>query len=393
VSPVIAAGASSRALMPPAAVLSAQASAEVAALRREVRAFLAQGAFQPQIDGWLTGWDAGFSRALAARGWVGMTIPTRYGGHGRSALSRYVVVEELLAAGAPIAAHWMADRQIAPSLLRHGSEQQRQHLLPRIAAAEVFVSVGLSEPDTGSDLASIRTRATPVPGGWRISGTKIWTSGAHHADAVIVLARSAAADPSHRHAGLTQFIVDTRATGLVIRPIAILTGALDFNEIVLDEVFVPHDQVLGEPGQGWHQVTSELAYERSGPERFLSTFPLLAALVAALGADGPGPEAALQVGALATRLWTLRQMSLAVAAALDAGDAPALAAALVKDVGTRFESTVAEAVRALLDDPAQRSPELARLLAEAVLHSPAFTLRGGTNEVLRGIVARGLGLR
>lgn len=379
-------------LMPAAAALPD----EVASLRAEVRAFIAgqlrRGAWRPHIDGWLSGWNPQFSKELAACGWVGMAIPTQYGGHGASALARYVVVEELLAAGAPVAAHWMADRQIAPSLQRHGSAAQRAEFLPKIAAGEFFAAVALSEPDTGSDLASVRTRAVPCPGGWRLTGTKIWTSGAHHADAIFVLARSAPADPERRHAGLSQFIVDPKAPGLRVRPIPILTGSLDFNEVALDDVFVPAERLLGEPGQGWHQVTSELAYERSGPERFLSTFPLLAALVGELAAGPADPTSAAAAGALVSRLWTLRQMSISVAAALDAGQAPALAAALVKDVGTRFESTIAEAARQLCARPGQGT-EFARLLAEAVLHSPAFTLRGGTNEVLRGIVARGLGLR
>jgi alkylation response protein AidB-like acyl-CoA dehydrogenase len=369
---------------------------EVASLRALVRAFVAEqigrGAWQPQIDGWLSGWNPQFSKELAARGWVGMAIPKEYGGHGSSALARYVVIEELLAAGAPVAAHWMADRQIAPALQRHGSAAQRAEFLPKIAAGEFFAAVALSEPDTGSDLASVRTRAIPSTGGWWLTGTKIWTSGAHGADAIFVLARSAPADADNRHAGLSQFIVDPQAPGVQVRPIPILTGSLDFNEIVLNDVFVPAERLLGEPGQGWHQVTSELAYERSGPERFLSTFPLLVALVGELAAGPTDPTAAAAVGSLITRLWTLRQMSISVAAALDAGEAPALAAALVKDVGTRFESTIAEAARQLCARPGQGG-EFARLLADAVLHSPAFTLRGGTNEVLRGIVARGLGLR
>jgi alkylation response protein AidB-like acyl-CoA dehydrogenase len=379
-------------LMPAAAALPD----EVASVRAQVRAFIAEqigrGAWQPQIDGWLSGWNPQFSKELATRGWVGMAIPTQYGGHGTSALTRYVVIEELLAAGAPVAAHWMADRQIAPSLQRHGSAAQRAEFLPKIAAGQFFAAVALSEPDTGSDLASVRTRAVPSAGGWRLTGTKIWTSGAHRADAIFVLARSAPTDADNRHAGLSQFIVDPQAPGVQVRPIPILTGSLDFNEVVLNDVFVPAERLLGEPGQGWHQVTSELAHERSGPERFLSTFPLLVALVGELAAGPAEPTAAAGVGALITRLWTLRQMSISVAAALDAGEAPALAAALVKDVGTRFESTIAEAARQLCAEPGSGGP-FARLLADAVLHSPAFTLRGGTNEVLRGIVARGLGLR
>ena len=159
---------------------------------------------------------------------------------------------------------------------------------------------------------------------------------------------------------------------------------------------MPDDMVLGEVGQGWHQVTSELAFERSGPERFLSTFPLLAALVEELSRRSDvdaGTKRA--VGSLIARLWTLRRMSVWIAGALESGQAPELAAAVVKDLGTRYESEVIDAARllvAIAPDPGAEAG-FARLLADAVLHAPGFTLRGGTNEVLRGIVARGLGLR
>ena len=366
-------------------------------LRREVRAFLADelsaGRFDPACDNWLGGFDADFSRRLATRGWLGMTLPTEYGGHGRSALERYVVTEELLAVGAPVAAHWVGDRQTGASLLRYGSEEQKRFFLPRLARAEVFFAIGMSEPGSGSDLASVRTRGERVDGGWRLTGTKLWTSNAHQADWFFVLCRTAPLGED-RHAGLSQFIVDLRSPGISIRPVPILTGAHHFNEVVLDGVFVPDTRVLGEIGQGWKQVTSELAFERSGPERFMSTFPLLAEFLRVLG-NTPDPHTATAVGELAAELWSLRQMSVSVAAALQRGEAPDVAAALVKDLGTRFESEVFERVRLLADTAPSLSARrrLDRLLAQAILHSPGFTLRGGTNEILRGVVARALGLR
>jgi alkylation response protein AidB-like acyl-CoA dehydrogenase len=389
-------------LVPVAAVLPPEAQA----LREEVRAFLnrerAESTFVPHCDVWLSGWDETFSRKLGERGWLGMTLPVQHGGHGRSALERYVVTEELLAAGAPVAAHWIADRQIGPSLLRFGTELQKKRYLPGIAAGECYFGIGMSEPDSGSDLASVRTKAVQVNGGWRVSGTKVWTSGAHHAHAFFVLARTASADGKNRHVGLSQFIVELDSPGVDIRPIRLLTGAHHFNEVVLDDVFVPAESVLGEIGSGWNQVTSELAIERSGPERFLSTYPLLTRLVGELAkvtAENLGAAGLRELGSLVTRLWTLRQLSVAIAAALHAGGAGTsvdVAAALVKDLGTRFEGEVIDAARLLVSIPADpQAPEgsFARLLAEAVLHSPGFTLRGGTNEILRGVVARGMGLR
>jgi alkylation response protein AidB-like acyl-CoA dehydrogenase len=322
-----------------------------------------------------------------------MTLPPEYGGHGRTALERYVVTEELLAAGAPVAAHWVGDRQTGPSLLRYGTEEQKQFFLPRLVSGEVFFAIGMSEPGSGSDLASVRTRAERVDGGWAITGTKLWTSNAHRADWFFVLCRSAPLGED-RHAGLSQFIIDLKTPGISIRPVPILTGAHHFNEVVMERVFVPDTRVLGEIGQGWKQVTSELAYERSGPERFMSTFPLLQELLRVVG-DTPDERTAIAIGELAAELWALRRMSLSVAAALQRGEAPDVAAALVKDLGTRFESEVFERVRLLIDCApsltARRRIDL--LLAQAVLHSPGFTLRGGTNEILRGVVARALGLR
>lgn len=368
-------------------------------LRIQVREFLdlerAAEAWQPRVDSWLTGWDARFTKELANRGWLGMTIPKEYGGHGGSALERYVITEELLAAGAPVAAHWVADRQIAPSLLRFGTDEQRKRFLPGIAAGEVFFAIGMSEPDAGSDLASVRTKAEKVSGGWELTGTKVWTSGAHHAHAFFVLARTSAKDDANRHAGLSQLIVQLDSPGVTVRPILLLTGAHHFNEVVLERVFVPDDMVFGEVGQGWHQVTSELAFERSGPERYLSTFPLLAAILDEVRGSEFDPGQQRELGRLMARCWTLRRMSVGIAGALDNGHAPELAAAVMKDLGTRFEGDVIDAARLLTTvapDP-RAETGYARLFADAVLHAPGFTLRGGTSEILRGIVARGLGLR
>ncbi len=367
---------------------------ELEVLRREVRAFLDEeisaGRFTPHCDQWLGGWDESFSRRLGERGWIGMAFPARYGGSGAGALARFVVTEELLAAGAPVAAHWIADRQSGPGLLRFGNEEQKHTYLPGIARGERFFAVGLSEPDTGSDLASVRTRGIRVDGGWRLNGTKVWTSGAHHAHTLVVLARTAL-PTADRHAGLSQFIIDLPHPDVHIRPIRLLTGEHHFNEVVLDDVFIPDARVLGEPGAGWHQVTGELAMERSGPERILSTFPLLAAATDASVAAGRQTG----FGAVVARMWALRQMSLAVAGRLEAGVAPAVEAAAVKDLGTRFESDVIDAVRLLEQvEPDLGSDErLPRMLAESILHSPGFTLRGGTNEILRGVVAKQLGVR
>ncbi|WP_222195396.1 acyl-CoA dehydrogenase family protein [Modestobacter italicus] len=371
-------------------------SAAAEEVRAEVREFLAAelaaGSFTTHVDTWLSGVDPAFSRKLGERGWLGMTWPKRYGGHERTAMERYAVTEELLAAGAPVAAHWIADRQSGPNLLRYGTEAQRTEILPRIAAGECYFVIGMSEPDSGSDLASIRTRATRNgDGDWVVNGAKVWTSNAHTSHYAITLVRTSPADPANRHAGLSQLLVDLSLPGITVNPIRILDGGHHFNEVVFDDVVVPGDMLLGEEGAGWHQVTAELAFERSGPERFLSTYPLIAEF--ARRASDPAQLAAL--GRISARLLALRQLSLRIAGALDRGELPDIPAALVKDVGTTFEADVIDEVRRAVDVPASLdSPDpLGRALAEAQLHAPGYTLRGGTNEILRGIVARGLGLR
>jgi alkylation response protein AidB-like acyl-CoA dehydrogenase len=265
-------------------------------LRRDVRSFLAEelaaGSFDPGCDSWLSGHDPAFSGRLAERGWVGMTVPPEYGGHGRGYLERYGVLEELLAAGAPVAAHWIADRQTGPLLLRFGTEEQRHRFLPGIARGEIYFAIGMSEPDSGSDLASIRTSATPVQGGWSLRGTKVWTSHAHRSHYMITLVRTRRRG-ERKHEGLSQFLVNLHAPGVSVRPIELLSGEAHFNEVVFDDAFVPADMLIGTEGAGWAQVNCELAYERSGPERFLSTFPLLAETVREL--EG---RAAPQIGDL-----------------------------------------------------------------------------------------------
>ncbi|MEV7225557.1 acyl-CoA dehydrogenase family protein [Polymorphospora sp. NPDC051019] len=381
----------------PVAPPDEQEAAAIRAERVRVREFLAgsldRGLFAPRCDSWLGGFSPEFSKALAVRGWIGMTWPRRYGGRAASNLLRQAVVEELLAAGAPVAAHWFADRQVGPGLLRYGSEEQRDRLLPAMARGELYVAIGMSEPDSGSDLASVRTRARQVAGGWRVTGTKVWTSHAHRSHLMLTLVRTAAPDPGSRHAGFSQLLVDLSAPGVTVNPIPYLDGGHHFNEVVLDDVFVSDGMVVGTPGQGWTQVTAELAHERSGPERYLSTFPLLERMSAALA--GGGDEVGGVLGRAYARLWVLRQMSTGVARSIDAGTASSLVTALVKDMGTRLENEIVdEARRWRPSAPAPDAPDgYDRLLAQAQLHAPGFTLRGGTSEILRGLVARAIGMR
>ena len=263
--------------------------------------------------------------------------------------------------------------------------------LPKIAKGECTFAIGLSEPDAGSDLAALQTRATKTENGWLLNGSKTWTSGAHYSDYMITLCRTSPHNPEHRHAGMSQLIVDLSAPGVTIRPIHLLSGEHHFNEVFFEDVFIPDEMIVGEVGNGWQQGMTELAYERSGPERILSTFPLLNELTAVL-VEKEDRGGLNKVSRLYARLWTLRNMSIGVADLLERGIPSNTIASLVKDLGTKFEQEIAEAARLVVSvTPSKQSDsKLARLMAESILHAPGFTLRGGTTEILRGIVAKGV---
>lgn len=366
---------------------------DVTILRSEVRAFLA--AHQPKTNAaarancWQVS-DENFSRALGTAGYLGMTWPAAYGGQARHLLERYIVVEELLAAGAPVGMHWIADRQTGPLILRYGTEEQKQKYLPDMARGALFACIGLSEPNAGSDLASVRTSARRTDKGWVINGQKVWTSGAHHAQLMLALIRTV--EGSERNVGLSQFLIDMDLPGICVRPIIDLAGVHHLNEVFFEDVLVPHSALIGIEGDGWAQVTAELAIERSGPERYLSSHALLVALIDFAKAQPTPPLTAL-IGRLSADVWALRQMSMSVTAKLAAGEDPIIEAAICKGLGNQFEQDMPRMVQDALEVDLRAEDELAEVLQLLLLISPSFSLRGGTKEILRGIVARGLGLR
>lgn len=361
------------------------------ALQEEVRDFLRQelppGSYVLGLG--MTGaCDPAFSRKLGARGWLGMSLPAEYGG-GRSAVERLIVTEELLAVGAPVAYHWIGDRQHGPNIAANGTPEQKQTLLPGIVSGELSFSIGMSEPDSGSDLASVSTRARPVDGGWLVTGAKVWTTGADQATHILTLLRTS----DDRHSGLTQFIVERNLPGLTVTPIVFIDGTSDFCEVVFDDVFIPDEMRLGAVGAGWGQNTAELALERGGVDRWISMMPVLAHWAA--GGWGPlDNHARADLGALTARMWGLRGMSLSIARMVDQGKSPSIEAALTKEMATRFEQDCVEIVSwhfGRAPQPTSADPYEA-LLARAVLVSPAWSIRGGTLEILRNIVSKGVGL-
>ena len=366
---------------------------ECEALRAEVRDFLAtamQDVPRAKRNRNWSGASPEFSRLMGQRGWIGMTWPKAYGGHERSSLERYVVLEEMLSAGAPVGAHWVADRQSGPLLMRYAPDTLAPRIVPRIARGEAFFCIGMSEPDSGSDLASIRTRAHRTADGWVINGRKVWTSGAHRAHFMIALVRTGEKS-ANRHEGMSQFLVDMTTPGLTVRPIVNQLGEHDFNEVTFDDVLVPHENLIGQEGDGWKQVGAELAFERSGPERYLSSSQLLLEMLD--HADATNPQHATAIGRIVAQYGTLRQMSMGVALMLARGENPALAASLVKDQGALVEQAMPDIAHELFGGTAEPGSTLDQAMQYAAMAVPSFSLRGGTREILRGIIAKGLDLR
>lgn len=388
-------------------------------LQAEVREFLATelppGSHEPGL-GMAARHDREFSAKVAQRGWVGMALPSKWGGSDRTAVERFIVVEEMLRWGAPVGHHWVADRQTGNVINKFGTDEQRERFLPPICRGELGFSIGMSEPDSGSDLASVSTSAQRAEAGWLVNGTKVWTSNAHLNDWFICLLRTAPAEAANKHAGLSQFLIDLDSPGLEINPIPFLDGTHHFNEVQFTDVFVPDINVVGEPGMGWHQNTTEMAYERGGPDRWLSPFstveqllrestveptppdrmPAISTAVEQLMCESAGTVLSAEVvalfGELAARWWGIRNLSLSVARLIDEGEAPSVESALVKELGTRFEQEVVERIVTLVDR--EYSPDskslFERMMAQCVLTFPGNTIRGGTIEILRSVAAKGL---
>ena len=372
--------------------------AEAQKLRTKVRTFLAEeiqnGTFKPHSG---TGFNREFSQKVGKQGWIGMTWPKKYGGKEMSQFERFVVTEEMLFSGAPTWAHFVADRQSGPIVLKYGSEELKEKILPKIARGNCTFAIGMSEPNSGSDLFAAQTRAEPCKTGWCINGRKTWTSFAHESHYMIGLFRTSKATEDNRRHGLTQFLVDMKTPGITVRPIRNSAGQHDFNDVIFDNVLIPPDHLLGEVDMAWKQATAELAFERSGPERFLQNINILSELIRVLGKN-PDKHSAEKLGRLVAQLQSLRQMSISVAGMLSAGREPVLEASIVKDLGTNWEQELPNSARDIsslvqTNESLTNAGSFEELVQEAVIMSPKYTIQGGTREILRGIIARGLGVR
>ena len=371
---------------------------EESQFRGELRAFIKETTQEmdayARARSWM-GFDAGFSKKLAAKGWLGLTLPKQYGGAEKGYFSRFVLSEELLGAGAPVSAHWIADRQSGPLILRYGTEAQKQFYLPKICQGEAFFCIGMSEPNSGSDLASIKTRAQKNDKGWLLNGSKIWTTNAHQSHYMIALVRTSG-EAGDRHKGLSQVIIDLSLPGVTVRPIVDVAGDAHFSEVFFTDVQLADDALIGNEGDGWEQVNAELAFERSGPERIYSSMALVECFLKECRQQGWQSERVqVTLGGIVARLAVLRTMSLAITSKLAKGENPSVEASLVKDYGTGLEQDISKLIADCMGGHPEWTPsvELIKTLALVDQVCPSYSLRGGTREILRGIIARGLGLR
>ncbi len=329
-------------------------------------------------DSWVTGFSRAFSLELGCRGWLGMPWPVEEGGHGRDVLERFVVTETLIATGAPIAASWVGDRQIGPTLLADGTASQRRRLLPGIVAGSDTWCLGLSEPDAGSDLGSLRTRATERDGGWIVEGAKLWTSFAAEADWCYLVARTDPAASGHR--GLSAFAVDMSSPGIDVRPVRDMTGASHFCEVTFDGVYVPHEYLIGRRDGCWEQLMRQLEDERGGVDRLVGNRALF--LAARARADKREPMLRQQIADLEIRYRIGRQLVLRQALR----QAPPGFSVATKVFCTEFEQDVATLAARCFG----LQTMLAGRPARAVSYAPAYTLQGGTSEILRNVIAERL---
>ncbi|MDY7102364.1 MAG: acyl-CoA dehydrogenase family protein [Actinomycetota bacterium] len=356
---------------------------EIEELRREALEVGRKAAAGRAIreDSWLVGNDPEFSRELAARNWIGMTWPVEYGGGGRSALERFVVYEALISVGAPVASSWFADRQIGPSLLQFGTDEQRRQFLPDIIAGTSMWSIGMSEPDAGSDVASIRTRAERDGDEFVVNGQKVWTSGGADADWMYLIART---DPEAKpHEGLSDLLVDLHSPGVVVEPIVDMTGNRHFCQVWFNDVRVPASNLVGELNGSFRQVMRQMEHERGGIDRLVSNRALYEDALASADTSDPNLRQAF------ARAETIYRIGRHLVLREVLGQAPKGWSALTKTLCTEFEIEVAELAGKVAGPHAMVWDRVARGLC----YAPAYTIMGGTTSILRNILGeRYLGL-
>jgi alkylation response protein AidB-like acyl-CoA dehydrogenase len=369
--------------------------------RKEIQEFLEgeikQGLWKPMVDGWIMGHDPKFTKRLAAKGWIGLTWPKEFGGKGASFIDRLILTEELLRYGAPAASHWFADRQIGGSVLKHGTDEQKKEILPMIMKGEMYVGLGMSEPEAGCDLASLKTTAIKKGDVYVVNGQKTWTSGGKHMNFLYLLART---DPSvAKHKGISEFIIPKDLPGITTSAIIDITGGEHWNDVFFDNVEVPAKWLVGRENGGWAQVMEQLAYERSGMERLMANYPVFDGILkyvketkrnGVLLAEDPvirNKLARLKVEFEVGRMFMYR-----VALVMDENRSPEWEACLSKAFATAFEQRLASTALDILGPYGQlreaaKYAKLDGMAAHSYLSSKGYSHQAGTTEVLKNILA------
>ena len=376
-------------------------------LRQEVRNFLEdeleRRLWKPACDAWIQGYDPEFSKRVANRGWIGLTWPRQYGGQERSSIDRLIVTEEMLRYGAPAACHWFADRQIGGSILKYGSEEQKEEFLPKIIRGEMYVGLGMSEPEAGSDLASLKTRAIEENDCYVVNGQKTWTSGAWFINYIYLLARTDLDAAKHR--GISEFIVPIDLPGISRIPMIDITGTEAWNDLFFDNVRVPKKYMIGEKNKGFYHVLDQLAYERGGMERLMGNYPLFDALIRFAKETKYDGKALSQDTMIRHKLAQLqvefevgRLFMYKVAIVMDEGRTPTVEASMSKAYATTFEQRLANTAMEILGPygllwAGSKYVPFEGLAAHSYLGSKGYSLQAGSTEILKNIIAtRGLGL-
>jgi alkylation response protein AidB-like acyl-CoA dehydrogenase len=332
-------------------------------------------------DSWINGFSKEFAKELAALGWIGLTWPTEFGGQGRPAIDRLIIGEELIAAGAPIAAMWFADRQMGPSLIAYGRPDQQEAFLPGMLSGDDTWCIGMSEPNAGSDLASLVTNAARDGDQFVINGQKIWTSFGAVADYIYLICRTSNDGPPHE--GISEIIVPMSTPGIEVRPITDMTTNRHFCEVFFTDVRVPVSNLVGVEGAAFKQTMVQLEHERGGIDRLVSNHALYRLAVERADTSNPIVRqqiASLEIGYRIGRILVAREVLR---------QAPRGFSAATKCFCTEHEWRVSEFVSQTFGAEATVWNDV----VHGLLYSPGYTIMGGTSNIMRNILGeRVLGL-
>ena len=358
-------------------------TSEQEALRETAREVAAQGVktYGRFNDSWINGFSREFSRELSRYGWIGMSWPVSAGGGGRPNIERYIVAEQMISAGAPIAASWFADRQMGPSLIAYGTEEQKSAYLPGMLAGETTWCIGMSEPNAGSDLANLKTTAERDGDEWVMNGQKIWTSFGAQADFCYLICRTSSDGPKHQ--GISEIIVPMDSPGVEVRPILDMTTNRHFCEVFFTDVRVPVSNLVGVQGNAFKQTMRQLEHERGGIDRLVSNRALYE--IALERVDKKDPVVRQEIA----RLETGYRLGKLLVAKEALGQARPGFSAATKCFCTEHQARVADFVHRALGMDSTVWNEV----VHGLLYTPGYTIMGGTSNVMRNILGeRVLGL-